>query len=80
MSYHDECLDGPLGCAGEVFERVSMSGSGMAFPRCDHHYEEYCERMERVHADINRRYPRHAPADFDPLYAGERWDDDDPWP
>lgn len=26
--------------------------------------------------EIRRRYPRHQPADFDPTYAGERWDED----
>lgn len=76
MSYHDECLDGPQGCQGEVFERQSFSGSGMAFPRCDKHYDEYAERQCKIQADISRRYPRQAPADFDPYYAGERWEED----
>jgi hypothetical protein len=26
--------------------------------------------------DINRRYPAMAPADWDPYYAGEAWDED----
>ena len=26
--------------------------------------------------EIRRRYPQHQPADFDPTYAGERWDED----
>lgn len=75
MGYHD-CLDGPAGCEGEVFERLTRSGSGMRFPRCEKHYVEYAERMDAVHAETRRRYPRSAPADFDPAYAGERWDDD----
>jgi hypothetical protein len=49
----------------------------MRFPRCEKHYVEYAERMDAVHAETRRRYPRSAPADFDPAYAGERWDDDD---
>jgi hypothetical protein len=49
-----------------------MSPSGRWFPRCEKHYEE---RLE-VQRGIDERYPTHAPADFDPMYAGERWDDD----
>lgn len=76
-----ECIGSRDGkCAGETFERYSLSGSGMTFPRCDHHYDEYvAETQPRLDA-IRRRYPEQAPADFDPMYAGERWDDDDPWP
>jgi hypothetical protein len=31
---------------------------------------------EAINAAARARYPVHAPADFDPTYAGERWDDD----
>lgn len=75
MGYHD-CLDGPQGCEGEVFDRPSRSGSGMCFPRCEKHYDDYAVRMDAVHAKTRARYPRQAPADFDPSYAGERWDED----
>lgn len=72
MSYGD-CLDGPQGCEGEVFERVSPTGSGMAFPRCDQHYESYMvEALERIQK-VRNRYPSTPPADFDPGYAGETW-------
>lgn len=67
-------------CGGDVYPRTALSGSGMTFDRCDKHYREYCDRLTPVLQDIARRYPEHPPADFDPMAAGERWDDDDPWP
>lgn len=72
-----DCLDGPEGCDGQVHMRPSMSGSGMLWPRCDLHYQQYADRMRPIIADINRRYPNMPPDDFDPLYAGERWSEDD---
>lgn len=71
-----ECLAGPDGCEGEVFARSTLSGSGDAYYRCDHHYEAYAVRLQPVMDDINRRYPAMAPADWDPYYAGEAWDED----
>jgi hypothetical protein len=47
------------------------------FARCEHHYIEYAERTQKIIDDINRRYPATAPADFDPAFAGERWDEED---
>lgn len=73
---HNDCLDGPDGCEGEVLERLSRSGSGMRFPRCENHYASYAERMDPKHAETRRRYPVSAPADFDESFAGERWDED----
>lgn len=76
-----DCIDSDDGsCAGEVFERYTLSGSGMTFPRCEHHYDAYVERTQPIMDAINRRYPVTAPADFDPLFAGERWDEEDSWP
>ena len=73
-----DCIDTDRGpCAGEVFERASLSGSGMRFARCEHHYTEYAERTQPIIDDINRRYPATAPAGFDPAFAGERWDEED---
>lgn len=73
-----DCIDSDHGpCRGEVFERYTLSGSGMTFPRCEHHYDEYVARTQPRIDEINRRYPATAPADFDPSYAGERWDEDD---
>jgi hypothetical protein len=53
-----------------------MSGSGDTYPRCDKHYEAYVERLTPVMDDIRRRYPEQAPADFDPFYSGEQWNED----
>jgi hypothetical protein len=67
-----ECLDGPNGCEGEVELRMPLSGTGKPFPRCDHHWDLRLDRQEQ----INNRYPAQPPSDFDPMYAGERWDED----
>jgi hypothetical protein len=70
-----ECLEAHEGgCAGGVEYRYPLSGTGKSFPRCDKHWEARLDAQEA----INRRYPDSpfAPADFDPTYAGERWDDD----
>ena len=48
------------------------SDSLKSWPRCDKHYEDYVDRMQ----EIAQRYPVNAPSDFDPAYAGERWDAD----
>jgi hypothetical protein len=74
----DDCTDSIDGgpCVGEIFDRQSLSGSGMTFPRCDKHYSEYVERVQPRLDAINRRYPVRAPDDFDPLFAGESWDED----
>jgi hypothetical protein len=68
-----QCINdyGDGDCRGEV-TYYDVSGSGQAFPRCIHHLDEAIERDQA----IRERYPVNAPADFDPYYAGERWDDD----
>lgn len=71
-----ECLDdhGEGTCAGAVEYRMALSGTGRSFARCDAHWAKRLAEQER----INERYPDSpfAPSDFDPDYAGERWDDD----
>jgi hypothetical protein len=66
-------------CEGEVYERQTLSGSGMTFPRCDKHYAEYVERTQPKIDEVRKRYPdSDVPPDwFDPTYAGERWSEDD---
>ena len=59
-------------CSGAVEYRFALSGTGKSFPRCDKHWAERLRKQD----EINRRYPRYAPSDFDPGYAGEYWDDD----
>ena len=69
-----ECLDDGDGkCAGAVQYRESLSGTGTPIPRCGHHWTE---RL-KLQRELRQRYPRQAPADFDPAYAGERWGEDD---
>lgn len=69
-----ECLDdyGEGTCSGEVEFRTPLSGTGKSFPRCDKHWEERVVEE----GEIRRRYPTLPPSDFDPAYAGERWDED----
>lgn len=69
------CLDerGENLCAGPVEYRTALSGTGRSFPRCEKHWSARLDREE----ELRRRYPAHPPADFDPLFAGERWDEDD---
>ena len=67
------CIDdyGDGTCRGDV-DYFDVSGSGRAFPRCTRHRNEAIDRDQA----IRERYPVFAPADFDPDYAGERWDTD----
>lgn len=69
---HDE--DGRH-CSGPVEYRMALSGTGRSFPRCEKHWGLRLEEQDR----INERYPDSPlpPSDFDPTYAGERWDEDD---
>ena len=76
MSEPLECLDdhGDGTCSGQVEYRFALSPSGRQFPRCDRHWQERLDVQE----GINERYPDSPcpPRDFDPAYAGERWDED----
>ncbi len=65
--------DGEGKCAGHVEYRMALSGTGISYPRCDKHWEERVE----IQQGIDQRYPVLPPADFDPLYAGEAWDEED---
>lgn len=69
-----ECLNSHEdGCEGAVEYRMSTSPTGRSFPRCDKHWTVHLERVR----GIQQRYGSTAPpADFDPLYAGEQWDED----
>lgn len=67
-----ECVNGPEGCEGEVQYR-SPSGKSKPLPRCDKHFDERCER-EKAILELESDVP---PDDFDPLDAGESWNEDD---
>lgn len=66
-----ECMNGPDGCQGATEYRAPLSGTGKSFARCDAHWEARLEAQQ----GINERYPQQQPADFDPSYAGESWDE-----
>jgi len=66
------CLNAGPDCSGPVEYRMPLSGTETAFPRCDHHWSKRLDEQAR----ITRTYPTLAPRDFDPSYAGERWDED----
>jgi len=72
--YEFECLDerGEDTCRGPLQYRTALSGTGKSFVRCDKHWGDRLRKQD----EINRRYPHHQPSDFDPSYAGERWNDD----
>lgn len=61
------------GCEGPVSYRMPLSGSGESFPRCAKHWHARLASQER----LRERHPETVPADFDPSYAGERWNEDD---
>jgi hypothetical protein len=44
-----------------------------AFPRCAFHQRKRLDQAE----ETMRKYPKLPPADFDPMYAGERWEEDE---
>lgn len=70
-----ECLDGSYykeDCEGDIEWRYPLSATRRSFPRCERHWDMRVQAQE----EINRRYPEQQPADFDPMYAGERWDED----
>jgi hypothetical protein len=69
-----ECLDDQCQgtCEGTIEYREPLSSTGRSFPRCERHWDMRLQTQD----EINRRYPDQQPADFDPMYAGERWDED----
>lgn len=82
MLYQIECIDSHNPdpdpdpdnfCHGDIEYRPSLSGTGTPIPRCDRHWQLRLERED----EITARYPYHAPADFDPYYAGEAWGEED---
>lgn len=69
-----ECINGPEGCEGSVELRMALSGTGIPYERCEAHWQRRLELEDRLRAD----YPdsSNPPEWFDPLAAGEHWDDD----
>jgi hypothetical protein len=68
------CIERQKGdCRGETIPRESLSGTGTPIERCDRHWDERLDWQ----AEHKQRYPDSpfAPAWFDPLDAGETWDE-----
>lgn len=73
MNDDDKCIDDHDGdCKGDTEYRMALSGTGISYPRCDHHWGLRLDLEDQ----LRDRYPVHAPSDFDPYYAGECWDED----
>ena len=67
-----DCLEHGPECEGIVLLRWTPDRDDLKqFPRCDFHHRRRQERAE----ENMRRYPVNPPADFDPSYAGESWDE-----
>lgn len=69
-----DCIDGIAGCGGNIEYRMALSATGESFARCDKHWDVRLDEQER----IDRDYPDSpcAPDWFDPMDAGEHWDED----
>lgn len=74
MSTELQCLNHGDDCAGSVEYRMALSGTGISYPRCARHWADRLDLEEELRA----RYPDSPipPADFDPGYAGESWDEE----
>ena len=73
--------DGPQVCSGPLELTVSKSGVTRVM-RCAAHAAAYYDRMDALERDVQSRFPGYdvpgsvPPPWFDPMMAGERWDDD----
>jgi hypothetical protein len=67
------CLDATRNttCEGAV-ELRAVDPLQRGYPRCEAHFHLHLEYI----AEVNKRFPPLAPADFDASYAGESWDED----
>lgn len=82
---HSSCIDRPDNDSSygecEGFVRIYVTRSGASeYPRCEKHYGLYNQRMDKLEAEIQSRYPGYnvpgsvPPPWFDPFYAGESWE------
>lgn len=62
-------------CSGPVTYQMVESATSVSgyrsYPYCENHWKERCKFDE----EQRTKYPVNAPSDFDPTYAGERWED-----
>jgi hypothetical protein len=73
--YPPTCLDSSDECSGKVEYRTSLSGTGIPYPRCDHHWSTRLKVQERINQDY-APFSDVPPSGFDPTYAGERWNEE----
>jgi len=67
------CLNEGPDCNGPVKFHLNPDRQDLkCFPRCEYHQEK---RLNQAYETM-RKYPVNQPADFDPSYAGERWEED----
>ena len=66
------CLDCGKTSEDVEYRTTPDRTDGKAFPRCTPCFEKRLDKAE----ETLKRYPITAPSDFDPSYAGERWDED----
>ncbi len=68
------CIQHGPDCRGKVEHHLNPDRDDFkTFARCEHHQAKRLELAE----DNRRKYPTFPPSDFDPAYAGERWDEDE---
>ncbi len=68
------CIQHGPDCRGKVEYHLNPDRDDfMTFARCEHHQAKRLELAE----ETRRKYPTLPPSDFDPAYAGERWDEDE---
>lgn len=73
MSTAPRCLEEGPDCEGPVEYHLNPDRDDLkAFPRCEAHQQRRLERAE----EHRKKYPTIEPADFDPGYAGERWEEE----
>jgi len=64
----ETCMSQGPKCKGEVVVRFSARGAKM--PRCEAHQA----KRDKVEEHVRELESPTPPSDFDPSYAGERWD------
>lgn len=72
-----ECLEDNDECRGAVEYRVSLSPTGISYPRCAHHWSKRLDAEEQMNERVGSWRSDVPPPWFDPTAAGERWSEDD---
>lgn len=72
-----DCIDHRgEGCEGAIEYRMALSATGRSFVRCDKAWSDRLDTEEQTRRRYGHPDSPFPPADFDPTYAGESWDDD----